>query len=149
MTNNGSNTYSYGNYYNWYSATAGRAVSNASTAEGDLCPFGWGMPTAYKSGTDNGGFGYLDRQMGGSGGDYSKNSITQLYMGVYWRSFPNNFIYTYRGNSGEYWSSLPWTGTNAINTYTLSYDYIKIGGTASSRQWYNGLPIRCLSKSNL
>ena len=45
-----SNVYSYGNYYNWYSATAGHGKYGSSygsgyTAPGDICPAGWHLPT--------------------------------------------------------------------------------------------------------
>ena len=47
-TANGVAMYSYGNYYNWYSATAGRGTYSFSTnndsVAGDLCPAGWHLP---------------------------------------------------------------------------------------------------------
>ena len=60
MTND-ADIYSYGNYYNWYSATAGRGTYNFKTnnnsVTGDLCPAGWHLPTggmAYASGSTSG-----------------------------------------------------------------------------------------------
>ena len=50
-----SNVYSYGNYYNWYSATAGHGKYGSSygsgyTAPGDICPAGWHLPTGNTTG---------------------------------------------------------------------------------------------------
>ena len=50
-----SNVYSYGNYYNWYSATAGHGKYGSSyggsfTSPGDICPYGWHLPTGTSSG---------------------------------------------------------------------------------------------------
>ncbi|MBR2836876.1 hypothetical protein IKE79_00790, partial [Candidatus Saccharibacteria bacterium] len=49
MTSKNSNVYSYGNYYNWYSATAGYGTQEEGTQNkdmsGSICPNGWRLPT--------------------------------------------------------------------------------------------------------
>ncbi|MBR2836791.1 hypothetical protein IKE79_00345 [Candidatus Saccharibacteria bacterium] len=55
MTDPTSNVYSYGNYYNWYTTTAGTGTSanmtiaTNSTAPGDICPNNWRVPKADNS----------------------------------------------------------------------------------------------------
>ncbi|RYC74649.1 InlB B-repeat-containing protein [Candidatus Nanosyncoccus alces] len=108
--------YSYGNNYNWYSATAGNGKQETDsnvTVEGDLCPAGWQLPyggsgdgsEGNNKGNTNGGFYYLNQQMGGNTSSTDSNN---------WRSFPNNFVYSgywygssayNRGYYGYYWSS--------------------------------------------
>ena len=97
MTNGNQNVYSYGNYYNWYSATAGRGDYYAPLGDvsGDVCPSGWVLPT----GGHNGDFDGLDAAIGNSDE---------------WQNYPNNFIgsgikegnsINDRGNGfGVYWS---------------------------------------------
>ncbi|MBR2998576.1 hypothetical protein IKF34_02270 [Candidatus Saccharibacteria bacterium] len=94
----GQNIYSYGNYYNWYSATAGRGTYSKSSgnAEGDICPTDWHLPTGNEFGVSN---------------SVSANGKLVKY--------PNNFIYFKFGTviqgiivysnarHGYYWSSSP------------------------------------------
>ena len=89
--------YSYGNYYNWYSATAGSKGygygSYGDIASGSICPRGWMLPyggsgrggAGETKGNTSGGYYYLNLLMGGR--DYENESQP-------WRSFPNNFVYS-------------------------------------------------------
>ena len=47
-----------GNYYNWYTATAGTGNSNITTSgvdvAGSICPKGWGLPTGYDTNNEFG-----------------------------------------------------------------------------------------------
>ena len=126
MNNTDANVYSYGNYYNWYSATAGNGTYNTTSGNvaGDLCPAGWQLPIGNET-SENGSFSHLDVAMGGSG-SYRGNNSAQ------WLSFPNNFVYSggyygqynkpqqYRGTNGLYWSSTAYNG-NAHVAYTLDF----------------------------
>ena len=126
--------YSYGNYYNWYSATAGNgkySVSSGNTV-GDLCPTGWHVPygdggTSSGGGNSSGGYAYLDNRLGGNGASQSGVVASNR-----WRSYPNNFIYsgywyssspTDRGKEGYYWSI---TASNNANAYYLSFSNSQI-----------------------
>ena len=46
-----------GNYYNWYTVTAGSGNSSVTTVgtnvQGSICPKGWGIPTGYSSSSNN------------------------------------------------------------------------------------------------
>ena len=141
--------YSYGNYYNWYSATAGYGTFGKSSGntEGDLCPAGWKLPsgnTGTNSGGGNtsGGFYYLAGRMNARA---NNQDSTKMF-----RTFPNNFVYSgvwsgnsavTRGQSGNYWSSTAYTD---IFTYYLTFKYLDIkSGTGTSNK-YSGHTVRCV-----
>ncbi len=95
---NQSSWFSYGVYYNWYTATAGYGSFSFSTSgaavSGDICPAGWRLPTGN---ANNGDFAKLDVILGGSGGNNQSVASSER-----WRAFPLNFIYSgeQRGSSG-------------------------------------------------
>lgn len=157
-SNNGS-IYSYGNYYNWYSATAGRGNSSIYSGDvvGDLCPAGWRLPLGNTSTGDIeqgasdttnkvGGFSYLDRKMGGTGAGQSTSAAS-----LRWRKFPLNFLYSgetddgsslrNRGLDGYYWSSEAYTEDRAyllsLGSSILSPGYIYFR--------FVGFSVRCLA----
>ena len=137
--------YSYGNYYNWYSATAGNGTYDKSSGEvaGDLCPSGWKLPYGNSSGNGNtpGGFYYLNYKINNDTNAQNADASKKL------RAYPNNFIYSgivhgsvnNRGSYGYYWSSTAFTRTNAsvmnLNS-SLVYPY-----TYSVK--YYGRTVRC------
>ncbi len=93
-----SSWYSYGNYYNWYTATAGNGTYSFSTTgsatDGDICPAGWHLPSGYGS---SGDLAQLDVLLGGNGRNQSTVASSER-----WRAYPLNFIYSgeQRGDSG-------------------------------------------------
>lgn len=110
-TNDSSSSwYSYGNYYNWYTATAGHGTYSVSTTGlamgGDLCPAGWRLPTGYGS---TGDFARLDIAMGGNGQNQKTGTAGGINASLRWRTYPYNYIY-----SGEQ------KGTSASNRYIAS-----------------------------
>lgn len=148
------NIASYGNYYNWYSATAGNGKYGTGrnvTVDGDICPAGWHLPyggnqTGEKGGNANGGFYYLNRQMGKGRSATDSNN---------WRSFPNNFIYSgykyessisARGSRGEYWSS---TGKEAGSAFYLDLFSYKVdpdlSDSTSNSHKADGRSVRCMT----
>ena len=155
MTSHAVNLYSYGNYYNWYSATAGRgtySISAGATAVGDICPAGWHLPyggngTGVSGGNTSGGFYYLADLMSATIG----NAINSQKH----RHFPNNLLYSgrvngtasviVRGSYGYCWTST--VGTNNNYAYTLTYSssdfYPGTGGLSK----YDGRPVRCIVSS--
>ena len=154
------NLYSYGNYYNWYSATAGRGThgKNTGNAEGDLCPIGWRLPI----GAGSGEFGILSNSLGGykNASDVAQQMTTSttptsIIMGERLRRFPNNFLLSgdvhsgtlrNRGSAGSYWSSRPLYGSFAYKMYFNS-SYVD-PGTENFYKW-GGSSVRCLvSPSN-
>ncbi len=139
-----SNVYSYGNYYNWYSATAGHGKygNNYSTnyiAPGDICPTGWHLPT----GKNTGDFYTLNTAL--SSGAIDSAASNRL------RSYPNNFIYSgftngssisNEGFYGYNWSS---SAANDRSVYELEIGDLGVGpGTDYTHKRY-GYPIRCVA----
>ena len=147
-----SNVYSYGNYYNWYSATAGHGKYGSNyeygyVAPGDICPAGWHLPTG--RGATSAEFGALDVAMGGTGAYQSGDA--GIAQSVKWRSYPNNFIYSgyvsgssvsSRSSSGGYWSA---SGNNSYDAYHLYlYSSYVYPGTSGNFK-YLGRLVRCVA----
>ena len=134
------NVYLYGNYYNWYSSTAGRGnwdKSSGSTV-GDICPAGWHLPT----GNTSGEFNSLNTAL--SGTDTGTTASNNL------RSYPNNFVYSgyvdgslySRNSTGHYWSS---SASSNFNAYSLGISDSSCGpGTYNSYKYYGSM-VRCVA----
>ena len=133
------NIASYGNYYNWYSATAGNGTYEKSSgnADGDICPKGWRLPTGGSSGE----FKALNGVMGNDTSSLGSSN---------WRSFPNNFVYSGgwngssaggRGDNGYYWSS---TANNNVFAYYL-YLYSGYVYPDNFNSKYFGYSVRCVA----
>ena len=147
------NVYSYGNYYNWYSATAGYGTYDSTigtryTAPGDICPAGWHLPTGDVYGANN--FVILDIALGGTGTDsYSSTTPTGETMSLTYRAYPNNFVYSghvagssvYSTSRGGYWSASG-DGTSA-NVMDITYSTVYPGTGNGTR--YAGRVIRCIA----
>ncbi len=147
------NIYSYGHYYNLYSATVGNATyeSSRGVSPGDICPSGWGLPTAdYYYDNLNGSLYYLDSMIGGGMHDYG-GSYGWLSNPKNWRSFPNNFLYSGfgysanrdgRGSYGYYiTSTIGWGSMNMLNLRVNDVSPGNSGASASS-----AAAVRCLIK---
>ena len=150
--------YTYGNYYNWYSATAGRGTfEKTGTTVGDICPYGWHLPT----GNTSGDFGILSNSLGGY--KNSSNAAQQMdssttptgsIMSKRLRHFPNNFLLSSwvnigsiykRGSDGYYWTSRSWTSNIA---YYLQFDGSSVyPGNGSGLGKPRGFSIRCVASS--
>ena len=149
-TNFDNTIYAYGNYYNWYSATAGYGTYSRNTStptDGDLCPAGWHLPygstrTSTKGGNTSGGFYYLANRMTAT----ASNTINSNRF----RSFPNNFIFAgswessafSRGGGGDYWSA---SGQSSASAYSLHLDnyYLSPGSMAGYKNY--GYSVRCVA----
>jgi uncharacterized protein (TIGR02145 family) len=145
------NLYSYGNYYNWYSATAGNGTYSKSSGEvaGDLCPTGWKLPYGKSSGNGNtpGGFYYLNYKIN------NDSDVTNADASKKLRAYPNNFIYSgnvyggsvnYRGSVGYYWPS---TAYSSANAYSLLFNSSGVIPGINSGLKYYGWPVRCAVSS--
>ena len=162
----GSNVYSYGNYYNWYSATAGHGKYGSSygssyTAPGDICPAGWHLPKgANKTNEANNEFWSLivtGLNNGTNPADYDSssypyytgNEATPVSNAL--RSYPNNFVYSgnvsrssvnSRNSGGNYWSA---SGYSSSSAYNLYFNSTSVGpGTGNSNKFY-GRMVRCVA----
>ena len=133
-----SNVYSSGNYYNWYSSTAGHGKYGPSynggyTAPGDICPSRWHLPTSNVSGD----FSALDVAMGGTGADQSTVEASNR-----WRTYPNNFVYS----GSLHGSSVG--GSNWLGYYPSSSGYSDSGIRGLSLISGHINPSNILSKNN-
>ena len=150
-TNFNDSIYSYGNYYNWYSATAGYGTYDRTTSEptaGDLCPTNWRLPYGGKGtsganiGNTKGGFYYLASRM-------SATSSNQVNANKF-RMFPNNFVYSgsgrntinNRGYNGIYWSSSAQDSGNAYYLSLSSSPQLLPGNYATEK--IDGKTVRCV-----
>ena len=141
--------YGYGNYYNWYSATAGNGAYSKITGnvDGDLCPTGWHLPYGNRdSGTGDGntlgGLYYLNTLMS----DLNNAQGSKL-----WRTYPNNFVYSgfwnrngasSRSSGGRYWSS---TGIGSNNAYYLRLRIDSVYPGRDSDYRFSGYSVRCVA----
>ena len=117
-TNDASSSwYSYGVYYNYYTATTGYGGSNFNTSNvpvsGDLCPLGWRLPTAYGA---SGDFATLDRALGGSG----KDQPDSIAGSERWRNYPLNYIYSGEQNGENAYNRDNSGGFNSANVSSNS-----------------------------
>ena len=160
MSSHNASFYSYGNYYNWYSATAGRGTYNSGygdIASGDICPTGWHLPTGIGSSE----FGLLSNSLGGykNASDVaqlmnSTTSPTVTIMLKRLRHFPNNLLYSgyvngdsimTRGSIGSLWSS---TANNNSIAFYLSFDFSRVyPGTCSGYFKNYGRAVRCVASN--
>ena len=136
-----SNMYSYGNYYNWYSATAGNGtrLTLSGSTTGDICPAGWRLPT------------------GGSNSELTAINTaanagsTTTSAGL--RTFPNNFAFAGMVNQdagnvsdrswyGNYWSSSAASG----GAYGIRISDGSGGTNPTDIPWkYTGHSVRCIA----
>ena len=142
-----SNVYSYGNYYNWYSATAGHGkygdnYGSDYTAPGDICPAGWHLPT---TGTSSGEYYNLNYAIN------DNNNTTDSTASQKIRTYPNNFVYSgyvggssvsLRWSNGYYWSV---SGGNSWGAYDMYFqsNYVDLGTTLRNK--YSGRMVRCIA----
>ncbi len=162
-----SNIYSYGNYYNWYSATAGHGKYGDSygqgyEAPGDICPAGWHLPKGGNKSQESTNEFWQLTVTGLNGGTKPANydsSSYPYYTGTTegapvsnaLRSYPNNFVYSgyvggslvrNRGSCGLYWSS---SATNSGGAYYLFfYSDLVYPGTNNGGK-YSGSMVRCVA----
>ncbi len=162
-----SNVYSYGNYYNWYSATAGHgkygsSYGNGYHAPGDICPTGWHLPKgANKTNEVNNEFWSLIVTGLNNGTNpanydsstypyYTGDEATPVSNAL--RSYPNNFVYSgyvgggssvYDRNSyGFYWSA---SGSDSSLAYDLGLFSTRVYPGASGSNKSYGWMVRCVA----
>ena len=128
--------YSYGVYYNWYTATAGNGTTNTGsnvTVNGDLCPAGWHLPTG-----NNGDYVALNAAVSIDSGD------TGL------RNYPNNFVWSGDYNNAKRNSSYSngrlWTATAKNSSETYRAGYASNNATLKNNVYYkwDGFAVRCV-----
>ena len=161
-----SNVYSYGNYYNWYSATGGHGRYGSSygsgyNAPGDICPTGWRLPKGgNKSQESTNEFWQLivtDINNGVNPANYNSstypnytgNEATPIANVL--SSYPNNFIYSgyvrgssvgYRSSDGLYWAASAYNSEGAYGMY-FSNNGVYPGTDRVYK--YGGRVVRCIA----
>ena len=143
-----SDIYSYGNHYNWYSATAGHgqfdANTNGGNVTGDICPSGWRLPRGGWDNIANSDFWRLGVAIIGaepdntSGGDVPRYEDTSgnpeegTNASKSFRSYPNNFVL--ENLDGAWWSSTAYSDYSAPEAFSLAIliDFQVHPGTAYS-----------------
>ena len=148
----GSSWYSYGIYYNYYTATAGNGGFNLKTrgavVNGDICPTGWKLPTGSKH-DDN--LAKLDMAYDGTGYDQETNP-NGIIASNRWRTYPLNFIYSGEQNgSNGYNRGISAGMTTANNGGASTGVNLWLRATAvslisNSTRKTRGQPVRCIAK---
>ena len=135
-----SSWYSYGVYYNWYTATAGNGVmdtASGASVSGDICPKNWHLPTS----TNSGEWAALNRVVNGG--------VSNADAGL--RIYPVNLIWsgdystgrTSGYSNGRFWSS---TGFDANNAYRMGHQESGSKGATPSGNYkkWDGFAVRCI-----
>ena len=163
--NNNAIWYNYGNYYNWYSATAGNGTysfgTNNNSVTGDICPAGWHLPKGgNKNNIANSEFWALGVAIVGTEPANTSDQTYPCYTGTpegtnasnAIRAYPNNFVYSGRWNGaqansrssgGYYWSS---SAGYSGNTYYLFFSSGVYPGTYYYYKYLGG-SVRCVAGS--
>ena len=153
--NNTSSWYSYGNLYNWHTATAGNGTFETSAAgleiNGDICPSGWKLPSGYGS---TGNFAALDIAAGGNGASQPSGTASGPAASRRWRKYPLNFIMggeqkgstaANRGFSSSYATQNALDGDRTPNLW-LKADGVSLNSNPTYK--YRGQTVRCVYKGN-
>ncbi|MBQ9019928.1 hypothetical protein IJ096_01230, partial [Candidatus Saccharibacteria bacterium] len=132
------NTEKYGNFYNWYAATATTGTSSLTNADAtdSVCPKGWKLPTSgtsssYGSSAPDKSYGKLIYLVTGfsslstsyDGGTYVK----AMQNAPLWFSFPGHYGSGLRiqGADGYYWSRKAYTSSGyAMGLFFDAYSYL-------------------------
>ncbi|MBR0461018.1 hypothetical protein IJI91_03500 [Candidatus Saccharibacteria bacterium] len=139
-TSENDNIYSYGVYYPWYTATAGRNPSSGATT-GSICPYNWSLPISNTTSTA-GSFGYLASTM---------DTTSATTKTASFRHYPNNFLYSGyasgsiydRSKFTRYWSRTANTSNRAYQLYFYASSFSPSNYGSKSY----GFSLRCIAGS--
>ena len=125
---------SYGNYYNWYTATAtyGTYSISSGNISYSICPKGWRLPT------------------GGSGGEFqtlynqypSSASILTIPSAFTLSGARSGGTTSDQNDRGYYWSSVAYDSNGAYRLYLNSSNVYP----ATNNSKYVGLAVRCVAQ---
>ena len=148
---------SYGNYYNWYAATAGTGLGTMSSASAtdltnaaeSICPKGWRLPDG--GAVENSkSFYTLNKALGGTGANMTDPTLRNKYLASPYL-FPYSGYYHVRSDGVHDQNSLGrWWSRSADATAGLAYSfYIDVNDRVYSLfgdYVGHGLTVRCLSR---
>ena len=147
-----SSWYSYGVYYNYYTATAGTGGYDLKTrgaqVSGDICPAGWRLPTMYTHKDDT---GTLDKAYGGDGTKKESGALG-LAGSERWRAYPLNYIFSGEQNGASGYNRGISTGMNgannsgAANSYNFWLRATAVNMTSNTTSKTRGQTVRCVTK---
>ena len=147
---NSSSWYSYGNYYNWYTATASNGYfdlnETGASVDGDICPANWKLPSGYGNVGD---FAMLDIAIGGTGVNQTDKTPAGAIGSARWRTYPYNFIYSGEQRSTGYnrFVSSSYATSNAADSSRTINLWIKADGVymnSNRTSKIRGQTIRCI-----
>ena len=138
-----SQTQYMGNYYNWYTATAGTGTYEMNTdgtnATSSICPKGWRLPKggAINATTGNGEF----QKLYDAYGNYNSFiTATSAVLSGYW---PSSSAGSQQGNSGYWQSSTAYTN---IGMYGLGFDSSNVIPQNRTLDKKSGFSMRCIAE---
>ncbi|MBR2836975.1 hypothetical protein IKE79_01300, partial [Candidatus Saccharibacteria bacterium] len=169
MSNHNQNVYSYGNYYNWYSTTAGDGTwsiaANNTSADGDICPINWRLPRGggipnseyvgdvypYGDNAVGSDFYALGQYLSSNGFLHNNANDNSYYLMSNFGVYPFNFVLSgyyldattaKRGFIGRYWSS---TAVSEADAYYAEI-YVNYVGPGTYRNGkVVGFAVRCMA----
>ena len=152
-TNDSSSSwYSYGVYYNYYTATAGNGGYSLTTkgarVNGDICPAGWRLPTGYSKNDD---LGTLDMSYGGTGLIQNEEPAGTI-ASERWRTYPLNYTYSGEQNGASGYNRWVSAGMNSGSNYSATSGYnlwlrtMAASMTANTTSKSRGQTVRCVAR---
>ena len=137
----GSPIYSYGHEYTWNAAMANtnHYVGHEASEEANtsICPTTWHLPSGSNINKE---FSLLAKAYGGTGDNQASRATLGDVMSKRLRSYPNNYVYSARGNDGRFWSRSSWNSTNGSCLRMGGADFSPLEHYAKT----SGFAIRCL-----
>ncbi|MBR3220300.1 hypothetical protein IKF76_00315, partial [Candidatus Saccharibacteria bacterium] len=135
-----------GNYYNWYTATAGTgtAAMTSGVATSSICPKGWRLPTSNSTTADFNAMTNSIIQLDTNANNVPDKSFVMQSAPHYFNLAGNyNGGANYRGVYGNWWSSTP---------NTASYGYsLRLSRASVHPQYYGsrayGFSVRCVAEN--
>ena len=138
----------YGNLYNWYTATAGTGLATMSTsqkASGSICPKGWQLPSLK-------GEKSFDTLRSASAISMNSSGSTRIQNSPF--NFPFSGSYSYssgnlssQGEQGIFWTSVKFKQDLVANgAYYMSFNANSVYTGSSIRDGAFGSAVRCVAK---
>ena len=135
-TGYGSGSKKIGVYYNYCAASAGNICTDSNSSNGsadrDVCPKGWRMPT----GDSSGEYQTLYTKYSSNASNF-RNALSTPLSGYFYNSSAS-----YQGSDGEFWSSTRDDTTYMYVLYVNSSNVVPAGGSLRRL----GYSVRCLLK---
>ena len=136
----------YGNYYNFYTATAGTGGTDKTTgaASGSICPKGWRLPTSTRTGDFRKmmetGYGIVVNKAGQE--EYVNKLLSTPFFYVAAGQYTNGILMV--GETARYWSA---TLMSAVDAYYATID-MQSNLINPANYWHKfyGEPVRCITE---